>query len=111
MGLARALVTSPRIVFFDEPTTGLDIHRSNEIYRLFHRTQQELGYTAVIVSHDVPRIFKLCDDVALLAERKIQGHMSPNEFQRSDNQHIQAFVKTAMGPIYSSKQEELAFYA
>ncbi len=111
VGLARALVTNPRIVFFDEPTTGLDIHRSNEIYRLFHRTQKELGYTAVIVSHDVPRIFKLCDDVALLAERKIQGHMSPNEFQRSDNPHIQAFVQTAMGPIYSSQKEELAFNA
>lgn len=111
VGLARALVTHPRIVFFDEPTTGLDIHRSNEIYRLFHRTQQELGYTAVIVSHDVPRIFKLCDNVALLSERKIQGHMSPNEFQRSENPHIQAFVKTTMGPIYSSKKEELAFYA
>ncbi len=111
VGLARALVLNPRIVFFDEPTTGLDVHRSNEIYRLFHRTQQELGYTAVIVSHDVPRIFKLADYVALLANGKIQGYMSPNEFQRAGNPHIRAFVETTMGSIYQSEQEERSFHA
>ena len=56
------------VVFFDEPTTGLDVHKSNEIYRVFRATQERLGYTAVIVSHDVPKIFKLADRVALLAE-------------------------------------------
>lgn len=111
VGLARALALNPRIVFFDEPTTGLDVHRSNEIYRLFYHTQQILGYTAVIVSHDVPRIFKLADYVALLADGKIQGCMSPNEFQRAENPHIQAFVETTMGPIYLSEQEERAFHA
>lgn len=111
VGLARALILSPRIVFFDEPTTGLDVHRSNEIYRLFHRTQQELGYTAVIVSHDVPRIFKLADYVALLADGKIQGCMSPNEFQRSENPKIRSFVETTMGSIYLSEREEQLFHA
>ncbi len=61
VGLARALALNPKIVFFDEPTTGLDVHKSNEIYRLFHETQKRLKYTAVIVSHDVPKIFKLAD--------------------------------------------------
>ncbi|MFO7877738.1 MAG: ATP-binding cassette domain-containing protein, partial [Desulfovermiculus sp.] len=72
VGLARALVLNPQVVFFDEPTTGLDVHKSNEIYRLFHKTQQKLGYTAVIVSHDVPKIFKLADYVALLADGAVQ---------------------------------------
>ncbi len=106
VGLARALMLNPRIVFFDEPTTGLDVHKSNEIYRLFYRTQSQLGYTAVIVSHDVPKIFKLSDNVALLHEGRLQGSMSPEQFQLSENPAIRAFVETTMGPIYSSDREE-----
>lgn len=106
VGLARALIMNPRIVFFDEPTTGLDVNKANEIYRLFHKTQARLGYTAVIVSHDVPKIFKLADSVALLAEGVIQGCMSPEEFQLSRNPLIRSFVEETMGPIYSSEVEE-----
>lgn len=106
VGLARALALDPEVVFFDEPTTGLDVHKSNEIYRLFHRTREKLGYTAVIVSHDVPKIFKLADTVALLAERKIQLSVPPEAFQRSDNPHVRAFVETTMGPIYDSELEK-----
>jgi len=110
VGLARALVLNPKVVFFDEPTTGLDVNKSNEIYRLFHKTQSHLKYTAVIVSHDVPKIFKLSDYVALLADCKIQGCMSPEEFQLSGNPHIRSFVETTMGPIYSSEMEETDLY-
>ncbi len=106
VGLARALALNPKIVFFDEPTTGLDVHKSNEIYRLFHATQQRLKYTAVIVSHDVPKIFKLADYVALMAGGEVQGCMSPEDFQRSDNPLIRQFVEVTMGPIYSSETEE-----
>ncbi len=110
VGLARALVLNPQVVFFDEPTTGLDVNKSNEIYRLFHKTQAHLKYTAVIVSHDVPKIFKLSDYVALLADCQIQGCMSPEEFQLSGNPHIRSFVVTTMGPIYSSEMEETDLY-
>lgn len=105
VGLARALVLNPKIVFFDEPTTGLDIAKSNEIYRVFFKTQTALGYTAVIVSHDVPRIFKLADYVALLHNGVVQGCLTPEEFQLSDNPVIKAFVETTMGPLYSSEME------
>lgn len=110
VGLARALVLNPRIVFFDEPTTGLDVHKSNEIYRLFHKTQAQLKYTAVIVSHDVPKIFKLADYVALLANGVMQECISPEEFQLSDNPLVREFVETTMGPIYSSQKEEENLY-
>ena len=110
VGLARALVLDPKVVFFDEPTTGLDAHKSNEIYRLFFETQKQLGYTAVIVSHDVPKIFKLSDYVALIADGKIQGCMSPEKFQLSDNPLIREYVETTMGPIYSSEKEEPGLY-
>ena len=111
VGLARAVVLSPKIVFFDEPTTGLDVNKSNEIYRLFYRSQQQLGYTAVIVSHDVPKIFKLADEVALLADGIIQGCMSPEDFQLSEQPQIKAFVQETMGHLYSSDEEENGFYA
>jgi phospholipid/cholesterol/gamma-HCH transport system ATP-binding protein len=110
VGLARALVLNPKVVFFDEPTTGLDVKRSNEIYRLFYETQKQLNYTAVIVSHDVPKIFKLADYVALLAEGEIQGVMSPEAFQLSEHPLIRSYVLETMGPIYSSAQEETALY-
>lgn len=106
VGLARALVMNPRIVFFDEPTTGLDVNKSNEIYRLFHKTQARLKYTAVIVSHDVPKIFKLADRVALISGGVIEGSMSPEEFQLSKNPTIRSFVLETMGPIYCSEKEE-----
>ncbi len=106
VGLARALVMNPRIVFFDEPTTGLDVSRSNEIYRLFYQTQARLKYTAVIVSHDVPKIFKLADRVALIANGVVEGSMTPEEFQLSEDPNIRSFVRETMGPLYCSKEEE-----
>ncbi len=93
VGLGRALALDPKIVFFDEPTT-----------------QQRLKYTAVIVSHDVPKIFKLADYVALMAGGEIQGCMSPEDFQRSDNPLIRQFVEVTMGPIYSSETEEAVYH-
>lgn len=106
VGLARALVLNPRIVFFDEPTTGLDVAKSNEIYRVFFRTQTKLGYTAVIVSHDVPKIFKLADYVALLHEGIIQDCLPPENFQTSENPFIREFVEKTMGLIYESQEVE-----
>jgi phospholipid/cholesterol/gamma-HCH transport system ATP-binding protein len=105
VGLARALVLNPKIVFFDEPTTGLDIAKSNEIYRVFFKTQSILKYTAVIVSHDVPRIFKLADYVALLHNGVVEGCMTPEEFQLSENHEIKKFAETTMGAPYTSEEE------
>jgi len=107
VGLARALVLNPKIVFFDEPTTGLDVAKSNDIYRVFFRSQAKLGYTALIVSHDVPKIFKLADYVALLYNGVVQDYLTPEEFQLSDNPIIKEFVETTMGPLYSSKSMEV----
>jgi phospholipid/cholesterol/gamma-HCH transport system ATP-binding protein len=106
VGLARALVMNPEIVFFDEPTTGLDVALSNEMYRVFFRTQTRLGYTAVIVSHDVPKILKLADYVALMQDGVIQGNLPPEDFQISGIPAIREFVQKTMGYIYESEQVE-----
>jgi phospholipid/cholesterol/gamma-HCH transport system ATP-binding protein len=98
---------NPKIIFFDEPTTGLDVAKSNEIYRAFFRTQAQLKYTAVIVSHDVPKIFKLADYVALLYNGVMQSCITPEEFQLSDDPAVKEFVEKTMGSLYSSEVEEI----
>ncbi|MGQ9813431.1 MAG: ABC transporter ATP-binding protein [Dissulfurimicrobium sp.] len=107
VGLARALILDPKIMFLDEPTTGLDVKRSKEIYRLIQNTQTKFNLTAIIVSHDAPKIFKLADYIALIAEGKIQGCLPPESFQLSQNTYIKDFVKETMGNIYSSGEFSL----
>jgi len=102
VGLARAMQLKPAIMLFDEPTTGLDPVMSLEIYHLFARTQAEFGFTSVIVSHDIPKIFNLADRVTILNGGKMDVFSSPEEIQWSEEPHIQEFVKTTMGDIYQS---------
>jgi phospholipid/cholesterol/gamma-HCH transport system ATP-binding protein len=102
VGLARAMQLNPSIMLFDEPTTGLDPVMTQEIYQLFARTQAEFGFTSVIVSHDIPKIFNLADQVIILNNGKMDIFDSPEEIQWSEKPHIQEFVKTTMGDIYQS---------
>jgi phospholipid/cholesterol/gamma-HCH transport system ATP-binding protein len=107
VGLARALQLRPQIMLFDEPTTGLDPARSLEIYRLFHKIQREMGYTAVIVSHDIPKIFNLADQVVVMHEGKAKVFNSSEEIQWSNDPIIQNFVQMTMGHIYQSTVENV----
>lgn len=102
VGLARAMQLQPSIMLFDEPTTGLDPVMTHEIYQLFSVTQAERGFTAVIVSHDIPRVFNLADQVIILNGGAMDVFASPEEIQWSGKPHIQEFVKTTMGDIYQS---------
>jgi len=107
VGLARAMQLSPAIMLFDEPTTGLDPVISMEIYHLFAKTQAEFGFTSIIVSHDIPKIFNLADQVIVLNHGKMDVFASPEEIQWSDKPHIKEFVKTTMGDIYQSHLVEI----
>lgn len=102
VGLARAMQLKPAIMLFDEPTTGLDPVMTRDIYHLFARTQAEYGFTSVIVSHDIPKIFNLADQVIILNRGQMEVFSSPEEIQWSDKPHIREFVKTTMGDIYQS---------
>jgi phospholipid/cholesterol/gamma-HCH transport system ATP-binding protein len=102
VGLARAMQLEPAIMLFDEPTTGLDPVMSMEIYHLFARTQTLFGFTSIIVSHDIPKIFNLADQVIVLNNGKMDLFASPEEIQWSEKPHIREFVKTTMGDIYQS---------
>jgi phospholipid/cholesterol/gamma-HCH transport system ATP-binding protein len=101
-GLARALQLKPEIMLFDEPTTGLDPVMTQEIYQLFARTQKEVGFTSIIVSHDIPKVFNLADQVIVLNNGEMDVFPSPEAIQWSQKSHIKEFVKTTMGEIYQS---------
>ena len=102
VGLARAMQLQPSIMLFDEPTTGLDPVMSQEIYHLFARTKAEFGFTSIIVSHDIPKIFNLADQVVLLHNGNMDVFGSPEEIQWSEKPYIQEFVQKTMGNIYQS---------
>jgi len=106
VGLARALQLQPKIMLFDEPTTGLDPEKSMEIYQLFHLTQQQFGYTSIIVSHDIPKIFNLADQVVILNHGKVNTFASPEDIPRSEDPEIKEFVKKTMGDVYLSRVME-----
>jgi phospholipid/cholesterol/gamma-HCH transport system ATP-binding protein len=99
-GLARALVTDPEIVLFDEPTTGLDPILASSIHQLIARTQKTFGFTGVVVSHTIPQVFDISDYVAILANGVIEEAKPAKEFQASQNPVVQQFIRgETEGPI------------
>lgn len=99
-GLARALITEPSIVLFDEPTTGLDPIISRSIHRLIRATHEKYQYAAVIISHEVPGIFEISDKVAMLYNGMIEEYGSPEEIVNSSNPVIKQFITGSLeGPI------------
>lgn len=80
LALARALVTEPQLVLFDEPTAGLDPIRRNAVFSMISRYQRELGFTAIVVTHDLPEALVVSDRVAFLDEGHIHFSGSPADF-------------------------------
>lgn len=91
-GLARALVMQPEIMLFDEPTTGLDPLMAKSIHDLITQMQRSFGFTAVMVSHEIPEIFAISDYVAMLKGGKIAAMAPAAEFQRTTDPYIQEFI-------------------
>jgi phospholipid/cholesterol/gamma-HCH transport system ATP-binding protein len=100
VALARSLVQKPEIMLFDEPTTGLDPILVRAIHQLIGDTQKQFGYTAVIVSHEIPQIFEIATRVAMLHNGVILEVAPPEQFQRSTNPVIQQFIAGRLeGPL------------
>ncbi|MBI4638055.1 MAG: ATP-binding cassette domain-containing protein [Candidatus Rokubacteria bacterium] len=92
VAIARALVTEPEIVFFDEPTTGLDPILVNTIHRLILGLHRRFRFTAVMVSHELPEIFAIADTVAMLHEGRIVESGAPVLIQQSANPVVREFI-------------------
>ena len=100
VGLARAVVLNPKIILFDEPTTGLDPIIKRAIHQLIKETHARFGFTAVIVSHEIPGIFDVAQNVAMLYKGKILQHGSPDEINNSDHPAVRQFISGSLdGPI------------
>jgi phospholipid/cholesterol/gamma-HCH transport system ATP-binding protein len=93
VAIARALVTEPEIVFFDEPTTGLDPVLVNTIHQLIADLHRRHRFTAVMVSHGIPEIFEIADLVAMLYEGRIVEIGPPAAIQASDNRIVRQFIR------------------
>jgi len=101
VGLARALLLDPRIILFDEPTTGLDPIICRAIHQLIKDTHNRYGFTAVIVSHEIPEIYDISDYVAMLYRGEIISMGTPDEIRNSDHPVVRQFVSGSLdGPIH-----------
>ncbi|HEY6838385.1 MAG TPA: ABC transporter ATP-binding protein [Geobacteraceae bacterium] len=101
VGLARALLLNPQIILFDEPTTGLDPIIGRAIHQLIKDTHARYGFTAVIVSHEIPEIYDISDQVAMLYRGKIVEMGTPEEIQRSTDPVVRQFISGSLeGPIH-----------
>jgi phospholipid/cholesterol/gamma-HCH transport system ATP-binding protein len=83
--LARALVTDPQVVLFDEPTTGQDPIRKNAILGMIAEYKRKLGFTAVLISHEIPDVFFISNRILALWDRKIVFEGPPEELDRFDH--------------------------
>ena len=92
VALARALVTDPEIVLFDEPTTGLDPIRKNAVHSMISNYQKRFGFTGIIVSHEIPDVFYISQRVAMLDEGRIIFEGSPDAIMSSSDPVIRAFI-------------------
>ena len=92
VALARALVTDPEIILFDEPTTGLDPVRKNAVHAMISDYQAQFGFTGVVVSHEIPDIFYISQNIAMLHEGRILYQGGPEDLQQSSDTRIQNFI-------------------
>ena len=100
VGLARAIAADPEIIFFDEPTTGLDPIMSDVINDLIRDCVSELGATALSITHDMASARKIANRIAMLYQGKIIWAGPADQIDRSGNDHVDQFIHgRAEGPI------------
>ena len=104
VGLARAIVAHPEIIFFDEPTTGLDPINSDVINNLIVEQVRRLGCTAVSITHDMASARKIADEIAMLHRGRIVWRGPAADIDRTDNPYVEQFVHgRADGPITAGR--------
>ena len=103
VALARALITEPKIVLFDEPTTGLDPIILHSIHKFIMETHKKYGFTGVMISHDIPEIFHVVDRIAFLYKGTIEVVGTPKEIRTSSDRVVKQFIRGSLrGPIETS---------
>ena len=93
VGIARAIVSRPEILLYDEPVTGLDPVNATVVHRLIAQLAEELGITGIIVTHDIEGALPITDRVALLDQGRIRFQGTPDEFRNSQDTLVRAFLE------------------
>ena len=92
VSLARALVANPKIVLYDEPTTGLDPITTNSVDSMIDQAKERRGVTSMVISHDIASAFRVADRLAVLYDGRIAAQGTPEEVRRSDDPYVQRFL-------------------
>jgi len=104
VGLARAVITRPEIIFFDEPTTGLDPIMADVINDLIIESAKDLGATTLTITHDMASAKKIADKIAMLYQGKIIWYGTVKELEKTDNPYVRQFIcGSSKGPIKVEK--------
>lgn len=98
VGVARAIALEPRIILYDEPTTGLDPANSRRIGRMIRELQERLELTSVVVTHDMELCFAVSDRVALLRDGQLALDGPADEMQSSQHPEMRAFLEGSSDP-------------
>jgi phospholipid/cholesterol/gamma-HCH transport system ATP-binding protein len=107
VGLARAIVMDPEVIFYDEPTAGLDPIVAGVIDKLIIDLSKKLAITSVVVTHDMKSVFSIADRVAMLYEGKVLEVGTPQEIKSSENPMVQQFIAGSPdGPIRFFQQKD-----
>ncbi len=107
VGLARAICNEPKIILYDEPTTGLDPINADVINDLILRMQKQLKVVSIVVTHDMTSAYKVADRIAMLYEGRIICIGTPEEIKRSKDPVVQQFITgSAHGPITDHMKKE-----
>jgi phospholipid/cholesterol/gamma-HCH transport system ATP-binding protein len=94
VGLARAVVTEPRVVLYDEPTTGLDPITTAYVDEMIIHAKERLGVTSMVISHDIASSFRVADKLAVLYDGRIAAQGTPAEVRASTDPYVQRFLST-----------------
>jgi phospholipid/cholesterol/gamma-HCH transport system ATP-binding protein len=100
VGMARSLVTEPKVLLFDEPNTGLDPLTGQEVYDLIRESKKLWGFTGVVISHELPEVFQVSDRVAMILGGQIICEGTPDELLSSGDPAVVQFLHGSIdGPI------------
>ncbi len=94
VGLARALVTDPQIVLYDEPTTGLDPITTDYVDTMIKGAKEKLGITSMVISHDIASAFNMADRLAVLYDGHLVAEGTPAEVRASEHPYVKRFLST-----------------
>jgi phospholipid/cholesterol/gamma-HCH transport system ATP-binding protein len=94
VGLARALITDPQIVLYDEPTTGLDPITTDYVDEMIKAAKAKLGITSMVISHDIASAFNVADRMAVLYDGVLAAEGTPSEIRASQHPFVKKFLST-----------------